>query len=276
MLFHTSLGPLFTRSTFSVSLSISLCTESNFEQGAVCTESSLGYIEMQRDCIIGWKDNSKLDDPNRFVMVFFFPFRGYQTREVAGTRNTVLHIILIRRDTFIYIYIYIKTGRKVFFIFIFSKTALIQRVIRRGRKKPILYALRALLQHPKNIQHVAQLFAESRSPPSLPPLNMILASSSIVRTELNKTMWGGSPLHIWQHLFTLALRSLIKHILANTEATHKCKPGGDWGGVEAGGQAVHQTVPVYNLWHVQSPRKPVSRREISLDAPRPWRMAASC
>lgn len=120
MLFHTSLGPLFTRSTFSVSLSISLCTESNFEQGAVCTESSLGYIEMQRDCIIGWKDNSKLDDPNRFVMVFFFPFRGYQTREVAGTRNTVLHIILIRRDTFIYIYIYKNWQEGIFYFYIFQ------------------------------------------------------------------------------------------------------------------------------------------------------------
>lgn len=40
-------------------LSISLCTKSNLEQGAVYTESSLEYIEMQRDCIIGWKGNSK-------------------------------------------------------------------------------------------------------------------------------------------------------------------------------------------------------------------------
>lgn len=42
---------------------------------------------MQRDCIIGWKDNSKLDDPNRFVMVFFFLF------EVIRLEKSLAHEI---------------------------------------------------------------------------------------------------------------------------------------------------------------------------------------
>lgn len=133
MLFHTSLGPLFTRSIFSISLGISLCTESNLEQGA---ESSLEYIEMQRDCIIGWKDNSKLDDPNTDSWWFFVFFSGlsdsrshwHAKYDTSYNFYQSRHFFLEKQKT---------NWQQVFkkFFILFSKITLIQRVIRRGRKK---------------------------------------------------------------------------------------------------------------------------------------------
>lgn len=38
----------------------SLCTKSNLERSAVSTESSSGCIEMQSECVIGWKGQLKV------------------------------------------------------------------------------------------------------------------------------------------------------------------------------------------------------------------------
>lgn len=184
-------------------------------------------------------------------------FWGYQSPGVTGTQNMVLHIILICQDTFWKTESgkhYVATARaNIFFKSLWSKSYLTPK------KEAILFALSvATSKHQKSysICIFKQFTVPCVTPPSLHsfanfrPLEVILPSSSTVCTGLNETMWGSGPFHIWQHLFTLVLRPIIKQILAKTKATHKFKPGGDW----MDGGEVQDTL-VYNFWHVKSPQK---------------------
>lgn len=72
-------------------LGISVCTKSNLEQRAACTEFSSEYIEMQRDCIIAWKLNSKHIYSNSDLMYW-----GYQILEVP--QKMLVNIILVCWD----------------------------------------------------------------------------------------------------------------------------------------------------------------------------------
>lgn len=77
-------------------VTISLCGTSKLERRAVYTESSLEHIaKWQRDCIIGWKSNSKQDAPNIDLGCF-----GNITFNLLAHKICYFDIILICRDVF--------------------------------------------------------------------------------------------------------------------------------------------------------------------------------